>query len=146
MQTSYQTNFDQLMLGMQTPGAVKEIVTGVAVEEIGFGVPVKRGTVEGTVELIDAKTDTVYGVSAKFDNALDLYRDGDTVSVITKGTVAVKVATAVTVAAGEIAYIIFTTGEFTNVAGTEDANPKVGVFQSSKKNDNLAIIKLDIVA
>lgn len=142
MQTSFQDNFDQLTRGMITPYAVKELVTGIATEDIGFAIAVKRGAVEGQVTPI-AQGDTVYGVSVKYDNGLGTYQDGDAVTVMTKGALAVKVADAVTVAAGEPAYFVAASGEFTNVVGDNDL---VGVFQSSKKNDNLAIVKLDIVA
>jgi hypothetical protein len=151
MQTEFNANRDQLIEGMVTPYSVTEKITLIPTETVGFGKAVKRGTVEGTGSNLaeDGTDDVVVGISVHRHLTEDGYLEGHEMAVLTKGAIAVSVLDGVTVAAGEEAFVVVdagaTFGKFTNVAGVNTASTG-GVFQSAKKNDNLAIVKINIVA
>jgi len=149
MQTSFQVNFDELMLGLPTPYANREFITLMPTEVIQYGRAVKRGTVEGTCSAIavDGTTDKVVGVAVRRHNEAGQYAVSEEANIMTEGAIAVEVLAGDTVAAGDTAYMIVDAsnyGKFTKTAGSNTV--QVGVFQSAKKNDNLAVIKFKIIA
>ncbi len=69
----------------------------------------------------------------------------DDVTLVTKGSVAMVVVTAVTVAPGEPCYVVASgadAGKVTNVATDNIATG--AVFGSAKQNDNLATVRIDL--
>jgi hypothetical protein len=150
MQTEFNANRDRLIEGMITPNSVIEKITLMPTETILFGKAIKRGTVEGTASNIDedGTTDTIVGISIRRHSTVGGYEISNEMPVLTKGAIAVKVLDSVTVEPGEEAfYIVDDTnfGKWTNVAGSNTASCGA-VFQSAKKNDDLAIVKVNILA
>lgn len=153
MQTSYQAEYDQLLAGMITPGSVKETITLIAEADTSFGDAVKRGTLpedQGLPPAQDEVAATIVGIAARVTNEDGIYAEArsDEMKILTKGNIAVNVLAADTPVAGDSAYMIVdgtNFGKWTTTAGanTVDAG---AVFQSAKKNDDLAVIKVDIVA
>ena len=151
MQTSYQGDYPKFANGLITRGGVTEVITLIPEEDMGFGVAVTRGTGASSA-LMATAGDTVVGVTALVHNEDGQYliaNDPDA-KVLTKGSIAVRVATGSTIAEGEAAYMIPTAGatqwQWTNIATD---NVACGVFQSLVGADsvgNLALVKLDIVA
>jgi len=145
MQTDYNAPV-ALVAGMITPGGVTEIQSRIAEVALEFGTAVVRGTdVEHEVKAPTADTQEFMGFVA-FNQNVDgnIAIDGD-VSLVTKGSVAMTVVTAVTVAAGEDAYVVATGGDAGKVTNVSTSNIATGaVFGSAKKNDNLAIVRIDL--
>jgi len=142
MQTEYKTKFDQLVNGGIALNGVNERITLLAKVDTDFGILVKRDATGELGEVCDNASDAPAGIVACDKNEIG-YKEADSaLAVVTKGNIAVKVKTGVTVVGGDKAYFIVADKVFTNVA---TGNIEVGVFQSSVKNDDLAIVKIDIL-
>lgn len=146
MQTSFQTTFNQYMIGMVENSL--EQITLMPTATIEFGTAVTRGTTEGSVSpiAVDATTAKVVGVAVLRQNDHGNYLVSEEAGILTKGNVAVPVLSTDTVKGGDNAYMIVAStnyGKFTKTAGSNTV--ACGVFQGVKKN-NIAIVKLDIVA
>lgn len=145
MQTDYNDRV-ALVAGMITKGGVTEVQSKIAEVALEFGTGVVRGTdVEREVKAPTAGTDEFMGIVAFNQNVDGNLAIGDDVSLVTKGSVAVPVPSAVTVAAGETAYVVATggdAGKFTNVSTDNVATG--AVFGTAKQNDNLATIRIDL--
>jgi len=145
-QTVYQNDFDLLRAGDVALGSGKQdSVSMLAEVAIEFGLGVVRGaSPEIQVKVPTADTQIFAGVAGFIQNEDGVYAIDDTVKVYTSGRISVPVPSAVTVIAGETAYVVASggdAGKFTNVALDNIAIS--GTFISAKKNDNLAIIELN---
>lgn len=149
MQTAYKTKFNQFLLGMLTPASTDEVITLIPTEVLQYGRAVKRAGTDGLSVsniAVDGTTDKVVGITVIKHNELGEYSIGEEASIVTKGSIAVKVLSTDTVKAGDSAYMIVATtnfGDFTKTAGSNTV--ACGVFQSVKDN-GLAVVKIDIVA
>lgn len=142
MQTSYETNLDQFLnAGQLSPNAVGEQITLLADVDTNFGLPVKRDATGEIGELITADTDKIAGIVRHEHNADFKMVAGRALGVRTKGSVVVLTDANAGIKAGVPAYYIIATKLF-GIAG----DIACGVYQTSVKNDNLASIKIDIVA
>lgn len=125
MQTSYTQDYVIGQAG-QIADISDRIIDSFAAEgEIGFGIAVARGTNKQKQVIPFAGTGFV-GISVFEHNENGLYKDEDSVSVMTSGRI--YVTTAATVVAGTTAYAVNATGLFTNVSTSATA---VGKFLTS---------------
>lgn len=144
MQTEYKTNLDQLILGQTTPHGVNEQITLMADADTVFGSLIKRDTTNPEIGVIsDNVADVIVGIVQHEHNDKGLMEEGKALGVKTKGNIAVLTDDNAGIKAGEKAYYTVATKLYSSVS--TDAI-EVGVFQSSVKNDSLAIVKIDIIA
>ncbi len=145
MQTDYNDPV-ALVAGMVTPDGVTERQSRFAEVACEFGTAVVRGTdLETEVKVPTADTQEFMGFVEFLQNVSGNIAIGDDVTLITKGSVAMTVVTAVTVAAGEPAYVVATGADAGKVTNVSTSNIATGaVFGSAKKNDNLAIVRIDL--
>lgn len=129
----------------------KIVYTFGAEAEIGIGLPLKRGTDKATQVLPWADDINVdfLGIAIDDDsriinrylpNSDKKYFINDLVSVMTEGTVWVNAGDTLNIVAGEKAYLVATTGVFTNVATD---NLLIGKFLTSGTGGT-DLIKLEI--
>lgn len=149
MQTGFQSNFNQLMLGMITSSKEVDAITLMPTEAMDFGIAATRGTAEGSVSKIavDATSAKVVGVTSLRQNELGRYSINEEARIVTGGSVVVEVLSTDTIGDGDNAYMIVAAtnyGKFTKTAGANTV--ACGVFQTAKQNSNLAVIKFAIIA
>ena len=125
MQTSYTQDYVIGQVGQIADISNRVIDSFAAEGEIGFGIAVARGTNKQKQVIPFAGTGFV-GISVFEHNENGLYKDEDSVSVMTSGRI--YVTTAATVVAGETAYAVNATGAITNVATAATA---IGKFLTS---------------
>ena len=125
MQTSYTQDYVIGQVGQIADISNRVIDSFAAEGQIGFDIAVARGTNKQKQVIPFAGTGFV-GVSVFEHNENGLYKDDDSVSVMTSGRI--YVTTAATVVAGEVAYAVNATGLFTNVSTSATA---VGKFLTS---------------
>ena len=125
MQTSYTQDYVVGQVGQIADISNRTIDSFAAEGEIAFGIAVARGT-NKQKQVIPFAGSGFVGVSVFEHNENGLYKDEDSVSVMTSGRI--YVTTAATVVAGETAYAVNATGLFTNVATDSTA---VGKFLTS---------------
>lgn len=125
MQTSYTQDYVIGQVGQIADISNRTIDSFAAEGEIAFGIAVARGTNKQKQVIPFAGTGFV-GVSVFEHNENGLYKDEDSVSVMTSGRI--YVTTAATVVAGETAYAVNATGLFTNVNTSATA---IGKFLTS---------------
>lgn len=125
MQTSYTQDYVIGQAGQIADISDRTIDSFAAEGEIGFGIAVARGTDKQKQVIPFAGTGFV-GISVFEHNENGLYKDEDSVSVMTSGRI--YVTTAATVVAGETAYAVNATGLFTNV---NTAATAIGKFLTS---------------
>jgi hypothetical protein len=141
MQTEYNTNFEQLMQGMLATNSVWEQITLLGKADVEFGMPVVRDGDEGAIAT--EASPNIVGIVRHEHNDKGLMVEGEALGVITKGTIAVPTEGA-GIIAGDDANFNTATGKFTKVS-TSATVLACGKFQSTVKNDTLAIIKIDIL-
>lgn len=125
MQTSYTQDYVIGQVGQIADTSSRTIDSFAAEGEIGFGIAVARGTNKQKQVIPFAGTGFV-GISVFEHNENGLYKDEDSVSVMTSGRI--YVTTATTVVAGTTAYAVNATGDITNVSTTATA---IGKFLTS---------------
>ena len=125
MQTSYTQDYVIGQVGQIADTSSRTIDSFAAEGEIGFGIAVTRGT-NKQKQVIPFLGTGFVGISVFEHNEDGLYKDEDSVSVMTSGRI--YVTTAATVVAGTTAYAVNATGLFTNVATDATA---VGKFLTS---------------
>ena len=125
MQTSYTQDYVIGQAGQIADISDRRIDTFAAEGEIGFGIAVARGTNKQKQVIPFAGTGFV-GISVFEHNENGLYKDDDSVSVMTSGRI--YVTTAATVVAGTTAYAENVTGAITNVPAVATA---IGKFLTS---------------
>lgn len=125
MQTSYTQDFVVAQVGQIADISNRVIDSFAAEGQIGFGIAVARGTNKQKQVIPFAGTGFV-GISVFEHNEDGLYKDEDSVSVMTNGRV--YVTTAATVTAGTTAYAVNATGAITNVSTDATA---IGKFLTS---------------
>ena len=125
MQTSYTQDYVIGQVGQIADISDRTIDSFAAEGEIGFGIAVARGTNKQKQVIPFAGTGFV-GISVFEHNENGLYKDEDSVSVMTSGRI--YVSTAATVVAGTTAYAVNATGLFTNVSTDATA---IGKFLTS---------------
>ena len=125
MQTSYTQDYVIGQAGQIADISDRTIDTFAAEGEIGFGIAVARGTNKQKQVIPFAGTGFV-GISVFEHNENGLYKDEDSVSVMTSGRI--YVTTAATVVAGTTAYAVNATGAITNVSTAATA---IGKFLTS---------------
>ena len=149
MQTSYKARPDQFMLGLITPSSLQESITLMPTEILPFGIAVKRAGTAGencSKIAVNGTTEKPVGVTILRHNEAGEYGISEEASILTRGSIAVEVLGTDTVKAGDPAYMIVDAtnyGKFTKTQGSNTVT--VGVFQTVK-NNNLASVKIDIVA
>jgi len=145
MQTDYNDSV-ALVAGMVTPGGVTERQSRIAESAVEFGTAVVRGTdLEHGVAIPTADTEEFMGFVEFLQNISGNIAVGDDVTLVTKGSMAMTVVTAVTVAAGEAVYIVASGADAGKVTNVLTSNIATGaVFGSAKKNDNLALVRIDL--
>ena len=145
MQTDYNDSV-ALVAGMITPGGVTEILSRFSESAVEFGTAVIRGAdLENGVKIPTADTEEVMGLVAFNQNITGNIAVGDDVSLLTKGSMAVTVVAANTPAAGDAAYIQAAGADAGKFTTTSTDNFDLGlVFGSAKKNDNLALVRIDL--
>ena len=141
MQTTYNTSYDTLMQGMLTPNGVWEQITLMAQADIAFGMPVVRDGEEA--KIATEASPNIVGIVRHEHNTNGLMVEGEALGILTKGAIAVPTE-GTGIVAGDDANFNVATGKFTNVA-TSATVLACGKFQSSVKNDSLAVIKIDIL-
>jgi hypothetical protein len=144
---AYGYNLNVAQIGQIADASNRIVDSFTAEAAIGFGVPVKRGTEADKEVLTWAGTiaTPMLGVSVfTHTQTSGDYPINTVVSVLTSGRVYVRVVdTALTIVAGESAYVNVVTGSFTNVALN---NLPIGKFLSSGSStplDALFVIELD---
>ena len=125
MQTSYTQDYVIGQAGQIADISDITIDSFAAEGEIGFGIAVARGTNKQKQVIPFAGTGFV-GISVFEHNENGLYKDEDSVSVMTSGRI--YVTTAATVVAGTTAYAVNATGAITNVSTAATA---IGKFLTS---------------
>ena len=125
MQTSYTQDYVIGQAGQIADISDRTIDSFAAEGEIGFGIAVARGTNKQKQVIPFAGTGFV-GISVFEHNENGLYKDEDSVSVMTSGRI--YVTTAATVVAGTTAYAVNATGAITNVSTAATA---IGKFLTS---------------
>lgn len=125
MQTSYTQDYVIGQAGQIADISDRTIDSFAAEGEIGFGIAVARGTNKQKQVIPFAGTGFV-GISVFEHNENGLYKDEDSVSVMTSGRI--YVSTAATVVAGTNAYAVNATGAITNVSTAATA---IGKFLTS---------------
>jgi len=125
MQTSYTQDYVIGQAGQIADISDITIDSFAAEGEIGFGIAVARGTNKQKQVIPFAGTGFV-GISVFEHNENGLYKDEDSVSVMTSGRI--YVTTAATVVAGTTAYAENVTGAITNVPAVATA---IGKFLTS---------------
>lgn len=125
MQTSYTQDYVVGQVGQIADISNRTIDSFAAEGEIAFGIAVARGT-NKQKQVIPFAGSGFVGVSVFEHNENGLYKDEDSVSVMTSGRI--YVTTAATVVAGTTAYAIDATGAITNVATSATA---IGKFLTS---------------
>ena len=125
MQTSYTQDYVIGQAGQIADISNRTIDSFAAEGEIGFGIAVARGTNKQKQVIPFAGTEFV-GISVFEHNENGLYKDDDSVSVMTRGRI--YVTTAATVVAGTTAYAVNATGAITNVSTAATA---IGKFLTS---------------
>ena len=125
MQTSYTQDYVIGQVGQIADISNSVIDSFAAKGEIGFGIAVARGANRQKQVVPFAGTDFV-GISVFEHNENGLYKDKDSVSVMTSGRI--YVTTPVTVAAGTTAYAVNATGVITNASTAATA---IGKFLTS---------------
>lgn len=125
MQTSYTQDFVFAQVGQIADISNRVIDSFAAEGTIAFGIAVARGTNKQKQVIPFAGTGFV-GISVFEHNENGLYKDEDSVSVMTSGRI--YVTTAATVVAGTTAYAVNATGAITNVSTDATA---IGKFLTS---------------
>lgn len=125
MQTSYTQDYVVGQVGQIADISNRVIDSFAAEGQIGFGIAVARGTNKQKQVIPFAGTGFV-GISVFEHNENGLYKDEDSVSVMTSGRI--YVTTATTVVAGTTAYAVNATGAITNVSTDATA---IGKFLTS---------------
>jgi hypothetical protein len=145
MQTDYNDPV-ALVAGMITPGGTTEIQSRIAEDAVEFGTAVVRGTnLKRGVAKPTADTEEFMGFVAFNQNVSGNIAVDDDVSLVTKGSVAMTVVAAVTVAPGEPAYVVASGADAGKVTNVSTSNIATGaVFGSAKVNDDLATVRIDL--
>lgn len=125
MQTSYTQDYVIGQVGQIADISDRTINSFAAEGEIAFGIAVARGT-NKQKQVIPFAGSGFVGISVFEHNENGLYKDDDSVSVMTSGRI--YVTTAATVVAGETAYAVNATGAITNVTTAATA---IGKFLTS---------------
>ena len=125
MQTSYTQDYVIGQAGQIADISDRTIDSFAAEGEIGFGIAVARGT-NKQKQVIPFTGTGFVGISVFEHNENGLYKDEDSVSVMTSGRI--YVTTAATVVAGTTAYAVNATGAITNVSTAATA---IGKFLTS---------------
>ena len=125
MQTSYTQDYVIGQVGQIADISNRTIDSFAAEGTIAFGIAVARGT-NKQKQVIPFLGTGFVGISVFEHNENGLYKDEESVSVMTSGRI--YVTTAATVVAGTTAYAVNATGLFTNVATDATA---VGKFLTS---------------
>ena len=125
MQTSYTQDYVIGQVGQIADISDRTIDSFAAEGQIGFGIAVARGTNKQKQVIPFAGTGFV-GISVFEHIENGLYKDEDSVSVMTSGRI--YVTTAATVVAGTTAYAVNATGAITNVSTAATA---IGKFLTS---------------
>jgi hypothetical protein len=125
MQTSYTQDYVIGQVGQIADISDRTIDSFAAEGQIGFGIAVARGTNKQKQVIPFAGTGFV-GISVFEHNENGLYKDEDSISVMTSGRI--YVTTAATVVAGTTAYAVNATGAITNVSTAATA---IGKFLTS---------------
>ncbi len=113
MQTSYTQDYVIGQVGQIADISNRTIDSFAAEGEIAFGIAVARGT-NKQKQVIPFAGSGFVGISVFEHNENGLYKDEDSVSVMTSGRI--YVTTAATVVAGTTAYAVNATGAITNVS------------------------------
>lgn len=100
IQTEYPSRIPQGLEGALANNEPKTLISRVATEEIGFGVPVVASTGDKTVRNFASGDTAIVGVTVR-DRSVDpsapnSFREGDNVRVLKEGVIFVTVSTAVT--------------------------------------------------
>ena len=135
MQTSYTQDYVIGQVGQIADISDRTIDSFAAEGEIAFGIAVARGTNKQKQVIPFAGTGFV-GISVFEHNENGLYKDEDSVSVMTSGRI--YVTTAATVVAGATAYAVNATGAITNVSTDATA---IGKFLTS--GTGLVVLELN---
>ena len=135
MQTSYIQDSVVAQAGQIADTSNRVIEPFAAEGTIAFGIAVARGT-DKQKQVIPFAGSEFVGISVFEHNEDGLYKDKDSVSVMTSGRI--YVTTAATVVAGETAYAVNATGAITNVATGATA---IGEFLTS--GTGLVVLKLN---
>lgn len=125
MQTSYTQDYVIGQVGQIADISDRVIDSFAAEGTIAFGIAVARGT-NKQKQVIPFAGSGFVGISVFEHNENGLYKDDDSVSVMTSGRI--YVTTAATVVAGETAYAVNATGAITNVTTAATA---IGKFLTS---------------
>lgn len=125
MQTSYTQDYVIGQVGQIADISDRTIDSFAAQGTIAFGIAVARGT-NKQKQVIPFAGSGFVGISVFEHNENGLYKDDDSVSVMTSGRI--YVTTAATVVAGETAYAVNATGAITNAAANATA---IGKFLTS---------------
>ena len=125
MQTSYTQDYVVGQVGQIADISDRTIDSFAAEGTIAFGIAVARGSNKQKQVIPFAGTGFV-GISVFEHNENGLYKDEDSVSVMTSGRI--YVTTAATVTAGTTAYAVNATGAITNVSTDATA---IGKFLTS---------------
>lgn len=125
MQTSYTQDYVIGQVGQIADISDRTIDSFAAEGTIAFGIAVARGT-NKQKQVIPFAGSGFVGISVFEHNENGLYKDEDSVSVMTSGRI--YVTTAATVVAGTTAYAVNATGAITNDATNATA---VGKFLTS---------------
>jgi len=127
-----------ILPGMVADSRLTHTITGVAASAIAPGKAVgwdnavldSAAPMQGVARLQTSAEQTDAGVVQ--------YEAGDTVPLVSFGPVAVTTAGAVN--AGEPAYAVFATGDFTNTAGAGTTTAAVGYFETTLATAGTAVL------
>lgn len=141
-QLNYSLNHEFAFKGMKADSRLDFKATGIAEGTVGFGVGLQRGTdKEFQVLPIDDSGDTFYGVALYEESQTSgNYPDTKPVNVLRQGSVVVESAVAVN--AGEAAYVVPATGDFTNVSTGNVVTG--GIFTKTIASAGLTVIEINL--
>jgi len=141
-QTSYSAEQAFAFKGMKTDSRLDFVACSMAEAVIDFGVGVKRGTdPEYQVLTIDDSGDTFYGIALYEESqTTGDYQISKPVNVLRQGSVVVESTVAVN--AGDPAYVLPASGNFTNVS--TDNVVTGGVFTKTIAGAGITTIEINL--
>lgn len=141
-QASYSVNHDFAFKGMKADSRLDFVASSMAEAVVEFGVGVKRGTdPEYQVLTVDDAGDAFYGI-ALYEESQETgdYQISKPVNVLRQGSAVVEAAVAVN--AGEAAYILPASGNFTNISTSNVATG--GVFTKTIAAAGLTVVEINL--
>ena len=138
IQTVYSENIDAARAGQVADMGAAVMLSRVAEEVIGFGLPVVEGTADNQALLSDTGDTVILGISVRERSTInDNFAINDNMRVLKSGSIWVTVVA--TVAPGDPVHVIVAAQTFTNTGGVAIAN---AVYETSATSGNLARVRI----